>query len=94
MIDKHSSRPTHPFPSSNDIISGLTDPRSKVFAKLDALSGYHQIELSEEASYLTTFLLPSGMYRYQRAPMGLSSSSDEFCRRTQRSWMASDNDNV
>ena len=79
-LNKRVLRPTHPFPSSNDIISGL-DPNSKVFANLDFLSSYHQIELSDEASYLTTFLLPSSMYRYMRAPMGLSSSSDEFCRR-------------
>ena len=63
------------------MISDL-DPNSKVFAKLDFLSIYHWIELSDEASYLTTFLLPSGMYRYMRAPMGLLSSSDEFCRRS------------
>ena len=29
-----------------------------------------------------TFLLPSGMYCYLHALMGLSSSSDEFCHRS------------
>ena len=80
-LNRRVQRPTHPFPSSFDIISGL-DPDAKVFAKLDALSGYHQVELTEKASFMTTFLLPSGRYRYLRAPMGLSSSSDEFCRRS------------
>ena len=41
---------------------------------------YFQLALDEESSRLTTFLLPSGRYRYLRAPMGLSSSSDEWCR--------------
>ena len=28
---------------------------------------------------MTTFLIPCGHYRYLRAPMGLSSSSDQWC---------------
>ena len=79
-LNKHVRRLIHPFPSTKDIIAGL-NPKAKVYAKLDALSGYFQVPLSENASFLTTFLLPSGMFRYLRAPMGLSSSSDEFCRR-------------
>ena len=80
-LNRRVKRPVHPFPAPQDIISGLS-PTSKIFAKLDALSGYFQVPLTDEASYLTTFLLPSGTYRYLRAPMGLSSSSDEFCRRS------------
>ena len=30
----------------------------------------------------TTFLLPSGRYRYLRIPQGLNTSSDEWCRRS------------
>ena len=56
------------------------DPDSKVFAKLDTTQGYHQVPLEEESSKLTTFLLPSGRFRFLRAPMGLSCSSDKFCR--------------
>ena len=74
-------RPVHPFPSSIDLMKRV-DPASKFFCKLDAVHGYFQIPLDEESSYLTTFLLPSGKYRYTCAPMGLCSSSDEFCCRT------------
>ena len=80
-LNRRVRRPIHPFPAPQSIISGL-DPRSTVFAKADALSGYHQVALKDSASYLTSFILPSGVYRYLRAPMGLSSSSDEFCRRS------------
>ena len=45
-------------------------------------SGYFQVELDEESSYLTTFLLPSGRFRYVRAPMGLCISSDCFLSKT------------
>jgi hypothetical protein len=71
----------HPFPLPVDVMR-LIKPESKVFAKLDAYSGYFQIPLEPESSLMTTFILPSGKYRYTRAPMGLNASSDEFCRRT------------
>ena len=58
------------------------DSDSKWFVKLDATHGYFQIPLTEESSKLTTFLLPSGKYRYLCAPMGCSASSDEWCRRS------------
>ena len=49
---------------------------------MDAIQGYHQVALDQKSSYLTTFLLPCGRFRYLRAPMGLCSSSDEWCRRS------------
>ena len=76
-------RPVHPFPSVSDIIQSI--PASAAcFAKLDATHGYFQNPLDEEASRLTTFILPSGRYCYLRAPMGLSSSSDEWCQHSDR----------
>ena len=82
-LNKFVVRPVHPFPSVSDIIQSI--PASAAyFAKLDATHGYFQLPLNEEASRLTTFILPSGRYRYLRAPMGLSSSSDEWCRHSDR----------
>jgi hypothetical protein len=60
----------------------LIKPESRVFTKLDTYSGYFQIPLEPELSLMTTFILPSGKYRYTWAPMGLNASSDEFCRCT------------
>ena len=75
-LNRFVVKPVHPFPSVSDIIQSI--PASAAcFAKLDATHGYFQIPLDEEASKLTTFILPSGRFRYLRAPMGLSSSSDE-----------------
>ena len=51
-------------------------------SSFDAVNGYFQIALDEESSMLTTFLLPSGRYRYLRIPQGLNASSDEWCRRS------------
>ena len=82
-LNKYVKRPVHTFPSAQEILSGI-DPDSTVFAKLDATQGYHQVPLDEESSKLTTFLLPSGRFRFLQAPMGLSCSSDEFCRRSDK----------
>ena len=78
-INKFVIRPVHPFPSVQDIVQCIP-AGTAFFAKMDAIHGYFQLALDEESSRLTTFLLPSGRYRYLRAPMELSSSSDEWCR--------------
>ena len=57
-------RPVHPFPSVNDIVQAIPSSAT-IFAKFDAVNGYFQIALDEESSRLTTFLLPSGRYRYK-----------------------------
>ena len=82
-LNKYVKRPVHTFPSAQEILSSI-DPSSSVFAKLDATQGYHQVPLDEDSSKLTTFLLPSGRFRFLQAPMGLSCSSDEFCRRSDK----------
>ena len=82
-LNKYVRRPIHTFPSTQEILSGI-DPQSKVFAELDATQGYQQVPLDEDSSKLTTFLLPSGRFRFLRSPMGLSCSSNEFCRRSDR----------
>ena len=82
-LNTYVQRPVHPFPSTQEIMQNI-QAGSTWFAKLDAVHGYFQIPLDEESSKLTTFLLPSGRYRYLRAPMGLSASGDEFCFRSDR----------
>ena len=74
-------RPVHPFSPASDLIKRI-DSKSKFFARLDAVHGYFQVKLDEASSRLTTFLIPQGRFRYTCAPMGLCSSSDEFCVRT------------
>ena len=82
-LNKFVVRPVHPFPSVSDIIQSIPSSAA-YFAKLDATHGYFQLPLDEESSSLTTFILPLGRYRYLRAPMGLSSFSDEWCRHSDR----------
>ena len=49
-----------------------------IFSKLDARSGYWSVILSEESSYLTTFNMIKGRYRFLRMPFGLNIAQDVF----------------
>ena len=80
-LNSYVERPVHPFPATLEIVQGL-DCDATENATNDALWGYYQIPLERKSSLLTTFLLPSGRYRYTRAPMGLNASSDEWCARS------------
>ena len=82
-LNKFVERPTHPFPTPRDIIAQIPNT-AKHFAVFDALHGYWQIPLDEESKSLTTFITEFGRYWYRRAPMGLTSSGDEFCARTDK----------
>ena len=55
-LNKYIQRPVHPFPSANDIKQRIPSTAT-IFAKLDAVQGYHQVELDEESRHLTTCLL-------------------------------------
>ena len=74
------NRPTHPFKSPYEIVSSI--PKGQTcFAVLDCHKAYWQIPLDEESQELTTFITHLGRFCYTRAPQGLCSSGDEYCRR-------------
>ena len=54
---------------------------AKIFSKVDARSGYWNVNLSKESSHLTTFNTPFGQYRILRLPFGLKSAQDVFLKR-------------
>ena len=81
QLNKFVDRPTHPFPAPKDIIASIPKG-SKCFAVFDAANGYWQIPLEEESRPYTCFMTEWGRFQYKRAPMGLVSSGDEFCART------------
>ena len=73
-------RPTHPFKSPYEIVSSI--PKGQTcFAVLDCHKAYWQIPLDEASQELTTFITHLGRFCYTRAPQGLCSSGDEYCRR-------------
>ena len=83
ILNKNISRAHHFFPSVSDIKKGIS-PDTKYFIKLDLTSSYHQLKIDKADRDLTTFAIGEGRYKFKRAAMGLSASSDSFCRRSDR----------
>ncbi|XP_062594195.1 uncharacterized protein K02A2.6-like [Saccostrea cucullata] len=59
-----------------DVIENMS--QAKYFTKLDAVSGFWQIQLDEASSRLCTFNTPFGRYRFKRMPFGIKSASEVF----------------
>ncbi len=83
QLNKVVKHLVHPFPSSQDIIQSVC-PDSRVFATFNCKFGYHKVKLDHHSSLLKTFLIPQGHFQYTRAPMGLNTSGDEFCRHSDK----------
>ena len=69
-------RPHYPMPSLEDALSKLAV--AHFLSKLDAKSGYWQLKLTEQSSYLTTFNAPFGHYQFCRLHFGVISVQDDF----------------
>ena len=74
-LNQALKRSHHPMKSVAARMAGAT-----VFSTLDPRSGFWQIQLEEESSFLTTFSTPFGRYRYLRMPFGISTASEFFQR--------------
>lgn len=81
-LNKAVRREVHPMATVEDSLAKLSG--SRVFSKLDANSGFWQIELAPKSRLLTTFLTPFGRYCYNRLPFGISSAPEIFQRAMSR----------
>ena len=74
-LNKAIKRNHYPLPTIEEILPGVA--KAKVFSVLDAKDGFHEVELDEESSYLTTFWTPFGRYRWLRMPFGIKVAPEE-----------------
>ena len=77
-LNKAVLREHYPMKTIEDIL--LEIPEAKVFSKLDAVSGYWQIKLSQESQKFCTFNTPLGRYSFTRLPYGLKSAGEVYQR--------------
>ena len=79
-LNTEISREYHQMESVSETLAKLGE-ECKVMTKVDANSGYWQMELSKGSHLQTTFLTPFGRYCPTRAPFGLSSLPEIFSKR-------------
>ncbi|XP_046858591.1 uncharacterized protein K02A2.6-like [Xenia sp. Carnegie-2017] len=75
-LNEAIQRERYPLLTIEEVVSRL--PGAKIFSVFDAASGFWQIPLDEDSSYLTTFNTPFGRYKFNRLPFGISSAPEVF----------------
>ena len=58
----------------------VTLAEARVFSTLVVESGFYQIRLEEESTWLTTFNTPFGRFKFERLPFGFVSAPETFQR--------------
>ena len=66
----------HRGPTLNNIPPKLNNVQ--YMSIIDVSSGYHNLKLDKQLSYLTMFACPFGKYRYKHLPFGLVPAGDMF----------------
>lgn len=78
MLNAQTVRDRFPTPTAGDLIAKTRG--AKLFSKIDLLSGFHQLRMSDDAVSKTAFATPSGLYEFVSAPFGLTSVPGAFQR--------------
>ena len=72
-------REVHPLAKVDETLAQLSG--AKMFARLDANSGFWQIPLAPSSRLLTTFITLFGRYCFNKLPFGISSVPEHFQKR-------------
>jgi len=85
QLNKWILRRPWPLPHISDLIQDIG--QYKYVKALDLSMGYYHFQLDESLSEMTTFMLPWGLYKYKRLPMGLNLSPDYFHEKLSRLFL-------
>ena len=75
-LNQSVKREIFPILPVEETLANIKD--AAYFTKLDANSGFYQIDLTEESKKLTTFLTPFGRFYFNRLPMGIACAPEHF----------------
>ena len=75
-LNKAVKRQHFPLLTIEEVVSRI--PNAKIFSKLDATSGFWQLQLDDQSSKLCTFNTPFGRYHYLRLPFGVKCASELY----------------
>ena len=75
-LNRSVCRERHILPSVEDTLACLAGVQW--FSKLDANSGFWQVELDPKSALLTTFITPFGRYCSNRLPFGINLHQNTF----------------
>ena len=78
-LNAECARETHHCASPFNLASQV--PPNKLKTVIDAVDGYHAIELDKDSQHLTTFITEWGRYQYLRVPQGFVGSGDIYNKR-------------
>ena len=78
-LNKSVCRERHILPTVDHTLAQLGG--AKVFTKLNANSGFWQIERSKKSAFLTTFITPFGRFCFNCLPFGITSAPEYFQKR-------------
>ncbi|SPO28028.1 uncharacterized protein UTRI_05171 [Ustilago trichophora] len=68
----------YPLPRIDDVFEALAGNR--YFSGLDAIRGYHQINIAPEDRWKTAFVCHKGLFQYKHIPFGLTNAPSFFQR--------------
>ena len=77
-VNKAIKKTNLPIPRVEDIKAQLSS--SKVFAKLDIKSAFHQLTIEEESRFATVFLANGILMHYKKLTMGNLIASGELSK--------------
>ena len=75
-MNKYTITENYPLPLVEDIHNAMAE--AKYFSKLDALSGYHYVWISEEDRHKTAFSCKLGVFEYIKMPFGVINGPSMF----------------